>query len=237
MIAAAAALVSTTAFAADLPSRKGPIYAPVAAPVFTWSGFYVGANVGYGFVRDDVVGVMHPGLLGSIGNARSNGVLGGLQAGYNIQSGSLVYGLEGDMQLSAQKKTVTNTLAGYTAQMKDPAFGTIRARLGYAMGNTLLYATGGVAFTNVKARLTDNILLLSDSSNEWRTGWTAGAGVEYAFTNNWSTKLEYLYVDTGKHWIGNVANAYGTRETQSFHVVRAGLNYKFGAPAPVVAKY
>ena len=232
IVAAAAALVSSAALAADLPSRKAPVYAPVAAPIFTWSGFYVGANVGYGFVNGDRVGVWAPNYLGQIGDAKSQGVLGGLQAGYNIQSGALVYGVEGDFQLTSMKKTVG--LGPITAQMKDPAFGTIRARLGYAMGNTLVYATGGVAFTDVESTLA--VGPFARKQDKWRTGWTAGAGVEYAFNHNWSTKLEYLYVSTGKHWTDQVPPFY-TRETQSFHVIRAGLNYKFGGPAPVVAKY
>ena len=241
LIAAVAVAASSAAIAADLPSRKAPVYAPVAAmPIFTWTGFYVGANLGYGFTNSDRVGVWTPTYEGSIGKANSKGLLGGLQLGYNWQAGAMVYGLEGDFQWTGMKKSVSGlaTISGlpYAATAKIPMFGTLRARVGYAMGNALVYVTGGLAVSDVKYRLADLTALTASSHDNWRASWTVGGGLEYAFTNNWSTKLEYLYIHTGKHRIGSPAT-YGTYETQGFHVVRAGLNYKFGGPSAIVAKY
>lgn len=233
----ALAVACSAAVAADLPSRKAPVYAPVAAPIFTWSGFYVGANLGYGFVHSDRVGVFDPTYLGSIGKANSKGLLGGLQAGYNWQSGSMVYGLEGDFNWTGMKKSVGGVVPGYGATAKIPMFATLRARVGYAMGNVLVYATGGLAVSDVKYRLVDFGTGTATSHDNWRASWTLGAGLEYAFNNNWSTKVEYLYVSTGKHSIGVPALSYGSKETQGFHVIRAGLNYKFGGPSAIVAKY
>ena len=231
------AVVSTAAVAADLPSRKAPVYAPVAAPMFTWTGFYVGANLGYGFNHSDRVGVFDPAYLGNIGKADSKGLLGGLQAGYNWQAGAMVYGLEGDFNWTGMKKSVGGVVPGYGATAKIPMFATLRVRLGYAMGNALLYATGGLAVSDVKYRLVDFGTATATSHDNWRASWTLGGGLEYAFNNNWSAKVEYLYVHAGKHSIGNSALSYVTKETQGFHTVRAGLNYKFGGPSAIVAKY
>ena len=234
----ALAVACSAAVAADLPSRKAPVYAPVAAPIFTWSGLYVGANLGYGIVRNDRVGVADTGIAPyNYSNARSQGLLGGLTLGYNVQSGAMVYGLEGDFQFTGMTKSVADLVNGYTARSRIPMFGTLRGRVGYAMGNALLYATGGLGVTNVKYNLGDLATGTATSHDNWRLGWALGGGLEYALNNNWSTKIEYLYVSAGKHAIGNAAASYITHESQGFHVVRAGLNYKFGGPSAVVAKY
>ena len=279
-----AATIAGSAFAADLPSRKvAPAYvAPV--PVFTWTGFYVGVNVGYGFGGSNsltgtdfylgnypaTVAGINTGFNGGGGNL--NGILGGAQIGYNWQMNSLVLGLEADIQGAGLKSSnalgpfpgnpalgfIPFFTAGATSQKVD-WFGTLRGRLGFTVTPTLLaYVTGGLAYGDVKNSLTYTavfpavagaIFTGTNSTTSGRIGWTVGAGGEWAFSPNWSMKLEYLYTDLGNSSVGTVT-AFGpaipvqplfapvvSRRT-AFHTVRAGLNYRFGwASAPVVAKY
>ncbi len=238
---AGSSLFAAGAMAADLPVRA-PAPAPVImAPVFTWTGFYVGANVGYGMVQGDRVGIrtfpanvfVNP-VQGSVDG---NGVFGGIQAGYNIQYGSIVFGLEADAQLSGIRGTATGNLVNTRASIDW--FGTLRGRLGYLITpNLMIYGTAGGAMTDVNYRWTGVAPFAPLRASNERFGWTAGGGLEYAVNNNWSVKGEYLYVSTGKNRLVNVAQTHSTLETQSFWAVRLGVNYRFGGPSgPVVAKY
>lgn len=240
-------LFAAGALAADLPVR-GP--APAPAPIFVvsnWNGFYIGANIGYGFGTGDVVGVRyHPPVQGNFqgntGNAKSSGVFGGIQAGYNMQFNQFVVGVEADAQLSGMRgsangvlpdASIINTRAG------NNWFGTLRLRAGYLVNpNLLIYGTGGVALTEVKYNWagTGAFAGVLSQTNQ-RVGWTAGIGAEYMIDRNWSVKAEGLYVDTGKKTIFNTTNSASTIETQSFWAVRLGVNYRFGSTGPVVAKY
>ena len=238
--AAATVIFATGALAADLPVRA-PAPAPVfVSPVYNWQGFYVGGNVGYGFANGDVVGLRtFPGnvfVLPLQGSVDSSGIFGGLQAGYNMQFGSWVAGVEIDAQLSGMSASATGTLVSTKANVNW--FGTLRGRLGYAIAsNVLIYGTAGGALTDTSYKFTAPAPMLMNRSNT-RAGWTAGGGMEYAVNNNWSVKAEYLYVHTGKHRVVNTAATFSTFETQSFHAVRLGVNYRFGGPAgAVVAKY
>ena len=258
LLASVAVFAATSAFAADLPSRKSAPAVPyVAAPVFTWTGFYVGADVGGGWTNDKIKS--YTTATGApIGTATLNGsgVLGGLFAGYNWQTGSnIVLGLEGDLEATsiAAKKSFaytygTTAVVIGTAPAKEsiPYQGSIRARLGYAAGNVLFYATGGLAFAQFNTKYID--VLSPSSFSSVKGGWTLGAGVEYAFNNNWTARAEYRYtqfqnftdnVNTGN--TGNPGNFWsGTSVKHSVNesAVRVGIAYKFGAPASaVVAKY
>src|SRR3712207_5390474 len=157
------------ASAADLPVRSAPP-APIvaAAPIFTWTGFYVGVNAGYGWSNDDFDAV------DLADDDNDGGFVGGAQVGYNYQIGSFVVGLEGDIQYADFGREFT--YLGNDFESSD-WFGTVRARAGVAFDRALVYATGGFAF--------------ADDAN----GWTVGGGVEYAFTNNLSAKIEGLYVN------------------------------------------
>lgn len=213
LTALSAAIVSiglaTAASAADLPRavQKAPAYAPPA--MFNWTGLYLGLNAGYGWADAD------------FGNA--DGFLGGAQIGYNWQGvGSpWVFGLEADIQ--ATDMDASATAAGITATGKINGFGTIRGRIGYAWDRAMIYGTGGVAFTRTELSLTNGVTTISDK--DWSTGWTLGAGLEYAFWNRWSAKLEYLYVDAGDTTL-TLAGVPVTGD-YNFSVVRAGLNYRF----------
>ncbi|MFL5184468.1 MULTISPECIES: outer membrane protein [Microvirga] len=194
------------ASAADLPVRAAPPAPIIAAvPVFTWTGFYVGVNAGYGWNANDSI---------TVGGVRfdlddEGGFVGGAQAGYNYQIGSFVVGLEGDIQYADfggddRFDFDRDGIADDDFNNSD-WFGTVRARAGVAFDRALIYATGGFAF--------------ADDA----TGWTVGGGLEYAFTNNLSAKVEGLYVNLDQD-----DNFLGIDSDAEFGVVRAGLNFRFG---------
>lgn len=227
IVAASAVLVGVaSAQAADLPSRKAPppVYtSPV--PAFNWTGFYVGANIGYGWMDAfNKGGVLGAGLADPHG-----GIVGGGQIGYNYQfSPMFVAGLETDFQ-------GTGIGGGFVAR-RTPWLGTVRARLGVTpfSAPVMLYATGGFAY----GRLNIGPFPTGVTFGKVATGWTVGGGAEYAFSPNWSVKAEYLYTDIGANFpTGPFAT--GATEKAHDHLLRVGLNYRFGwgAPAAVVARY
>ncbi len=200
--------------AADL-SRGDRTYSPVAqaTPIYNWTGLYLGANLGGDWVRDSAT------LGGFGGDADGSTVFGGLQIGYNFQTGPWVLGLETDVGYGNSSKTIALGLLNLKSE-KTWA-GTARARAGYAFDNILVYGTGGLAWANFKSRLDDN-LGNSSSREKTRIGWTVGGGLEYGMSRNVSIKGEYLYSD-----YGHETTVLGTREQLSDHLVRIGLNYKF----------
>ncbi len=238
--------VSSVALAADLPGRRVPPPVVTTVPLFTWTGFYVGVNAGYGFNGDDLKSVNFNNFYApSFSTAKTSddgSFTGGIQAGYNYQMGNAVFGLEADFNyLGAEKKFVANTLAAnggildeLSAHSEAQWFGTLRPRLGFTpVDRLLVYATGGLAYGQVKTRVnyTDfSGYTLGGSTSDTRIGWTVGAGAEYAITNNITVKGEYAYVDLGNEKItvmdpgGNFVHA---NDPASFHIIRAGVNYKF----------
>jgi outer membrane immunogenic protein len=198
--------LATGAMAADLPSRRAPAPIIAAVPVFTWTGFYVGVNAGYGWNANDSI---------TVGGVRfdlddEGGFVGGAQAGYNYQIGSFVVGLEGDIQYADfggdDRFDFDNDGILDDDFNNSDWFGTVRARAGVAFDRALIYATGGFAF--------------ADDA----TGWTVGGGLEYAFTNNLSAKIEGLYVNLDQDDNG----IFAIDDDAEFGVVRAGLNFRFG---------
>lgn len=214
---ASAALVTLAgaASAADMPARMPTKAVPYVA-LYNWTGFYVGANIGYGWGRasDDA---------GATSNM--NGLIGGGQIGYNWQMNQLVLGVEADFQGSGQKNSGTGFIGAVpvTASDRIRYFGTVRARVGYAWDRTLLYVTGGYAYTNVGADITTPFG--TASSNTTKSGGTVGAGIEYAFAGPWTAKLEYLYVDTGTQSVTLLGVTDNVRIKN--HIARVGLNYRF----------
>jgi outer membrane immunogenic protein len=216
------ALAGAQAVAADLPMRAplpGANYFPTAT--YNWGGGYFGLNGGYGFGQSEwtLAGV-------STGSFKVNGFLFGGTLGANFQTGQLVLGLEGDFDWSGI--TGSSSVAGCTAigapfgascQTKSNWLSTARGRVGYTFDRVLFYATGGLAFTNVQLALTPPAISTSDVV----AGWTAGAGVEFAFADNWTAKAEYLFVDS--KFTCAVCGTGTVSLTQN--VIRAGINYKF----------
>jgi outer membrane immunogenic protein len=195
--------LSGAAFAADLPSNEEPAFTPVAAPapLFTWTGFYGGLNFGYGFgsFTNDASGLDN-----------ADGILGGAQIGYNFQYGSMVGGLEADWQMT----DMWDRGGGVTASLDN--FGTVRARLGVAADRFLPYLTGGYAFANTS-------VTAGGTETNLHHGWVVGAGVEYAWTDNITTKFEGLYLAFDEERFG----AGGPVAGMDAFVIRTGLNFKF----------
>jgi outer membrane immunogenic protein len=244
-----AGIAAAALFSASAPGRAAP---PV--PVFNWSGFYVGGNVGYGRDRDS------PHDLTSFFGApipldiHSRGILGGVELGYNWRwMPNWVVGFEGDFAAANLRGNgsfsfATSPISGAigTAQFKTDFFGTARARVGYtannilfAGNNILFYGTGGFAWAretlNVSATgasIFGPFPIAPSSDRGIANGWAAGGGIEWACTPNWSAKLEYLHLDFGSRSF-NVDPAV---RPSPFHfsshldVMRLGLNYRFGNP-------
>jgi outer membrane immunogenic protein len=223
-------------------------YVPVAAA--DWSGLYAGGNFGSGRARDrSTLAIAGTGINEQF-NLTPDGFLGGVQGGYNWQAANWVFGVEADIQGSTQKDDRACVLfcgggaafASYNAKL--PWLGTARGRLGYSLGSTLFYATGGFAYAGIKTDLNSSIGGVNTQSfSSSKGGWTAGVGIERPFTflgllgPSWTSKTEYLYLDLGKasnvFSNGGVTAIFDTRVQE--HIFRSGINYHFSSP--VVAKY
>jgi len=199
--AAMIALPAAPAAAADMVTRPLPPYAPPPAPsaLYGWTGGYVGINAGYDFGKVDNLPL------------KPRGVLGGVQGGYNWQTGQFVLGAETDLQLTS----ADDTFAPY--QFSNPWFGTLRGRVGWAFSNVLLYGTAGLAYGTGKLKVAG----LSESHTD--LGWTVGGGIEVGLTPHWSAKVEYLYFD-----LGNQSYVLtGTNNSLTASLLRFGINYRF----------
>ena len=267
---AAAVLLSTPTLAADLAPVEAEPMAPAYLP-FSWTGFYVGGNVGYawGAGETDAHGFDgpegfydDPGYLNlnSLNGDDGNGFTAGAQAGYNWQMGMFVVGVEGDINwadldsdndVSFDTSIIgTDEFGSANISTELNWYGTLRARLGVTpVERFLVYATGGLAFgsadTDVSgsAFFDDGVNTYEEfyrgSSSDTEFGWTIGGGLEYAFTDNWTIKAEYLFVDLGETDTNvdvetvtdgisdGVFDAGTITSDNSFHVGRVGVNYKF----------
>jgi len=193
---------SVMAFASG--ASAADFYADGPSGVYDWSGFYLGLQAGGGWTRMNDTGSIY-GL---------NGFMLGAHAGYNFQSGNFVFGVEGDLNYNWNRVV----LGGPTVWGTTRWDGSVRGRLGYAIDRTLLYATGGVAFTNLHV---DNPPF---SINMGYTGWTLGAGVEHAFTKNLTARLEYRYTGFGRQV--PPAPFVGTVDLNKSQLL-VGVSYKF----------
>jgi outer membrane immunogenic protein len=191
---------AVSAQAGDLPYGSRAAYT-VNQPLdcYSWAGPYLGGNLGYAW--------------GSVDNnpTKPSGFAGGVQAGYNWQYGPWVFGLEGDLQATG----ADDTFAPW--KFSNPWFGTVRGRAGYAFSNVFFYGTGGLAFGELRGET------FGLSETHTNAGWTAGVGAEFGFAQNWSAKVEYLYVDlsNSNFTITGAPNGY------RFGTLRAGINYHF----------
>lgn len=229
LASAALAALSTASLAADLPSRKGPPIAPMYVPAFSWTGFYVGIQGGYTFGRSSgtISQPIGTPLIG-YGYDLNGGMIGG-HVGYNYQfSPNFVAGLEGDLEWADLKDSTTSVALNAFHRTKIDWQGSIRGRLGVAFDRLMIYATGGVAFADIK-RTAGTLVPAATlvTNDETAVGWTLGAGAEYAFTNNITGRVEYRYTDYGRDSSSNLVT--NTRDSNKVHThaVRAGLSYKF----------
>ena len=235
LISTAVAALASGAQAADLGVPRAPVAAAVVAPVFSWTGFYIGLNAGYGwgsYTQFSPLG-LGPGVS-------PKGFVGGGQIGYNHQINNLVLGLEADIQSGPRGQTAQGTIGPFWSCITGPCvvnvnwFGTVRARAGVAVDRALIYATGGLAYGGFSGGIPNS----PQAGSSTKVGYSLGAGVEYAFTPNVTAKLEYLYTNLGTADFGTdgAGNRYSARG--NFHTVRVGLNYLFSTgPSAVVARY
>jgi outer membrane immunogenic protein len=215
------------AAAADVLPLPPPLPPPLPMPVvqvFSWTGFYIGGNAGWGWTNGS--GTFTTALGADPFTVSSNGFLGGAQLGYNWQTGPFVLGAEADFQGTTASGSL-NASAGPTisATAKTPWFGTVRGRVGFAMDRILLYATAGTVYGDSSWSGTESTVgNFSSSTTFW--SWTAGAGAEMAFWGCWSAKLEYLFVGTPSTTpaVPTVTAVSGNAST---NIVRVGLNYHF----------
>lgn len=252
LLAGAILAVSAPAFAADLPMKAPPMVAPVA--VYNWTGFYIGGHVGGGWTEIGSVQLAPGSASFPTGTvfARNNlsGFLGGVQGGFNWQvSPNIVLGVEGeyswaDISGSATTVSIVNGfVSNTTAHTRE--LGLATARLGYAANNWLFYVKGGGAWghggSDGDGILANGTFFQTTSSSTDRTGWVIGAGVEWGFAPNWSTKIEYNHIEFGSSLVA-VNTSRGTppnlvSSSSTIDLVKAGVNYRFNWGGPAVGAY
>jgi outer membrane immunogenic protein len=202
------------ALAADLPAR-GPVYtkAPAMLAAYNWTGLYLGVNAGGAWGSFSVPG----------GADSFNGFVYGAQLGYNWQAPAspLVFGLEADINGSTQRRT--ETIGAFVLNERLPFFGTVRGRIGYSWDRWMLYATGGLAYQSVKFDATT--AGVTASTSDTKAGYALGGGLEWAMADRWTTKIEYLYLDTGNTSVTLAGTTFPARIRNN--VVRIGANYHF----------
>lgn len=238
---ASAVLIAATAsaLAADLPSRRPPPPVFVPPALFTWTGIYVGGDIGYGWGTDKSSTLIPAPDFAS---STPQGVVGGGHIGYNYQVSQFVLGIEGDVLGTNFRNNSLGVPSGTTYAVSLPIEASVRGRVGYAWDRVLFYATGGVAFGNINNSYFGGLLTpgTTFSRSTTKTGYTVGGGIEYALSNNWSVRGEYRYTDFGRK--GDVIFGTGYLPTHRVieNKVTLGVSYKFDwytPPAPVVAKY
>ncbi len=239
----AALSVAAPAMAADM-AVKAPPPAPVVA-IYNWSGFYIGANGGWGQSHNCVDFVTVLGTVASGCGDRSGGVVGG-QIGYRWQTNQFVFGLEAQGDWADIKNTRVSLFdPTLSTTAKTDGIGLFTGQIGWAWNAALLYVKGGAAVTGNKLTIFDNttgIGLVSASNTRW--GGTVGVGFEYGFAPNWSVGVEYDHL-----WMGNNNNSFSVvdprlaavlndRISQDVDMVTVRFNYRFGGyGAPIAARY
>jgi outer membrane immunogenic protein len=229
------------AMAADLAARPYTKAPPMVAAIYDWSGFYIGANGGWGSSRNSWDSVA-PFPAGPEGSHDATGGVAGGQIGYRWQTGTWVFGVEGQGNWADLKGSNLSTLfAGSRNESKIDAFGLITGQIGYAANNVLFYVKGGAAVTSNRNRIIDVATgaLAASTGDDTRWGGTVGVGLEYGFAPNWSAAVEYDHLfmqDRTLNFTTPAGLALGSdRIRQDVDLVTVRVNYKFGGP--IVAKY
>ena len=225
-LASAAAILASagSAWAADPVVYEQAPEPVVAISAYDWSGVYIGIQGGYGWadLSDDGDFFLEDGLDPSADSIELDGGFAGVYAGYNFQLDILVLGIEADANKAWMEEDVDD-FDGLPASFEIDWFGSVRGRLGYAFDRTLIFATAGVAFASVDYDLDE----YDFSDSEDFVGWTAGLGVEHAFTDNLLARAEYRYYDFGSEEFGD-AGTFGAGDLElDMHTVSIGLAYKF----------
>jgi outer membrane immunogenic protein len=223
--ATSAALAPLGAQAADLPA-KAPMYA-LPVPAIDWTGWYLGVSAGAAWTQAHNDNF----YINTGSTTNSTAFIGGGQIGHNWQNGNFVYGWEvdGSWLSGAAKASLPNTYAGFSAENKINWLMTARARMGLAVGNTMAYATGGLAVGGVKNTIVlDTGAFGTKSESKTRVGFAVGGGIEHMLTRNWTVGLEGMFVDLGRSTITPGGNGfYTTKFSNQAVTARMKLNYKW----------
>lgn len=221
-------LGASAAGAADPRADRLLPPAPPLPELFSWTGFYAGGQIGYSWGSGKTRFSSTTGALnGADFSYSTDSVLGGGHLGFNYQLGSIVLGVEGDLD-------AMNARGGFDdlarlGRSRGTWQGTIRGRVGFALDRFMIYGTGGAAFTEFEHYFVNLGNGLAERGDHSRTGWTAGAGVSYAITDNLIGGVEYRYTDYGR--FGSLArNAFvglAAEQEATMHAVRTSLSYKF----------
>ena len=239
-----------SATAADLPETM-PVKGPPISTAYDWTGFYLGGHIGYALGNSNFTATTTPGapsVSGSLdlfqgfdGFKEQGSFLEGLQVGYNYMfQNRLVIGVEADASFPSFQSLEGLSIGGASTFLAPGigwetysetvlAFGTVRARVGYAFGDWLLYATGGLAWTYDQLTLTQLASGATDSPFLWRFGWAAGVGVEFPLLPHWTARFEYLVTDYGSSSVTFPTAAQRSDSNFVLQEFRAGLNYQFDA--------
>jgi outer membrane immunogenic protein len=239
------ALVSGSAMAADMPPAPAPapVYKVPMAPLFTWSGFYVGANLGGAWAHRDVTDTFNPGLNFSSGS--NNGVfIAGGQVGANYQFSNFVVGLEATFDWASNNNSGTTGIAvpalgGNIVQVtsNNTWVSTLAGRFGVAFDRVLVYGKGGGAWLGNNSFTVTNVTTtasVTGSNSNTTSGWLAGAGIEWAFANNWTVKFEYDYIGlSGRTFTVPVGSPFLVGDTfttgsNNIQMATVGVNFLFG---------
>jgi outer membrane immunogenic protein len=232
------------ASAADLAARPYTKAPPMIAAVYDWSGFYIGANGGWGSSHKCWDFVTPAGaFVGAEGCHDATGGVAGGQVGYRWQSGTWVFGLEAQGDWADLKGSNQSLLfPGFTNQSRIDAFGLFTGQVGYAVNNVLFYVKGGAAVTADRFRVYPfgGGPLVASTGDDTRWGGTVGAGLEYGFAPNWSAAFEYdhLFMQDRTYTFTTTPGGvfFGTdRIRQDVDLVTVRVNYRWGGP--VIAKY
>lgn len=243
------------ATAADLPSRVVTKAPAITDPAYNWGGWYAGAqvggvwgasNVGNAFVNGAAPIANQQAFAATSSQQNAAGFSGGGQIGYNHQVDRWLVGIEADASYTGLRQSRTTTAAFQADSLTTSSavssdwMVTLRPRAGYAVDRTLFYLTGGLALTdlNFASSYADTTGQSAASGfGKTRVGWVAGAGIEHAFTKNWTAKVEYLYADFGKQSVtspviaGGAPNGLIAQDVDlKTNTVRGGLNYHFSGP-------
>ena len=202
-----------SAAAADLPT--GALYK--APPAFA------PATIGQDFISASTAAAVRPVELGSVGSFNVSGGLVGGTVGYNYQVGQAVFGVEGDIDWSDIRGTITTVACPLGCKTSNSWLSTVRGRVGYAADRFMPYVTGGAAFGNIRASSPGFV-----GASTTNAGWTVGAGIEFAIAGRWSAKAEYLFVDLGNFSCGpNCGGGFVDNVSFTTNILRAGVNYRF----------
>ena len=229
-VAAFLVIASSDAFAADLPVRKAPPPPPpVIVPVYNWTGFYIGGNLGGAWAS----GTLTDNFTGARFTGNHSGFIGGGQIGYNWQvAPQFVLGVEGMFDGTSISKS-SNRVTAINGDILQGSvhtnwLTTVAGRFGYVANNWLFYGKGGGGWVENSATVTDVTTGISFTNSNTNSGWLAGAGIEYGLTPNWTMKVEYDHLGLS-NWTRASPLFVGDTITLSrqINMVTFGVNYKF----------